>query len=369
MKFYWEDMIYQNTKEAINHLKASKRVVYVGTDPSAPYLHPGHSIIFAFLKSLQEEGHKIIFLIGGITGIIGDSAGKSQTRNMLDIEVVKKNTLTIIETIYATLGDNVEIINNEEWLTTLQLPQFLAEYCSKFSVNKILKNTTFAQRLSEDANLSLQEILYPVLQGIDFVTLYKNKNCTVQIGGSDQWANILAGINIKKDLHAITVQLLTNSQGKKLSKSDFDDISIHPNANPWKVWQFFFNLNDISIGMLAKFLRYEEPISKEQRKRIATDFTELHYGKKAAEAAKEQSYQIFQQKNLDYLPLKYAANNLSLCDLLTQIHLTTSKSNARKLIRDGAVKINGVVAIDELAIVALPVKIMINKNGVRVEKK
>lgn len=368
MKFYWEDMIYQNTKEAINHLKTSKRVIYVGTDPSAPYLHPGHSIIFAFLKSLQEDGHKIIFLIGGITGIIGDAAGKSQTRKMLDIQVIKNNTLTIIETIYATLGNNIEIINNEEWLAKLELPKFLAEYCSKFSVNKMLKNTTFAQRLNEDASLSLQEILYPILQGIDFVTLYKNKNCTVQIGGSDQWANILAGINIQDDLHAITVPLLTNAQGKKLSKSDFGDVSIHPNANPWKVWQFFFNLNDTSIRMLAKFLRYHES-PNEKKEKIATAFTELHYGKRAAEEAKEQSYQIFQEKNLDYLPLKYAANNLSLCDLLVQIYLTTSKSKARKLIRNSAVKINGIIVIDELATITLPVKIMINKIGARVEKK
>lgn len=369
MIFSWQNMIYQSTPEAISHLNSGKRIIYAGTDPTAPHLHPGHSILFMFLKALQQANHEVIFLLGGITTRIGDPTGRNETRKILSKEIIDQNTKTIIETIRATLGDDICIVNNQDWLESITLPELLTNYLPKFSLNKMIKNTTFAQRLNANIGLSLQEIMYPVLQGIDFAILNETKNCTVQVGGSDQWNNIVSGLNIKNNLHGITIPLLTDSQGKKLSKSHFQDISIHPSEDPWKVWQFFFNLDDQITQMLKNFMGYKIEDLFELKTKIATDFTELHFGKLQAENAKEQSRQIFQEKNLDFLPIIYINSNLKLFEILVVNKLAKSNSIARHLIRTNAVKVNNQIVTDEMLQISMTSTIMIGKKGVRVEIK
>ena len=367
--------IYQTSAENIEEVfDKGKRTIYHGIDPSANSAHAGNFVLWVLLRHLSKAGHKIIFLVGGATGMIGDPKPDAE-RALLSLEQVQKNVEALKKQADNFFeGAEIEFVNNYDWFQSINLIDFLRDIGKHFSVNELVKRDAIAKRLEGEDGLSYTEFAYPLIQGFDFLQLYKERGCTVQVGGSDQWGNIISGVDLirrkeKVEVFAVTTPLVVDkASGKKFGKSEGNAVWLDPEqTSPYVFYQFWLNVSDDSVIDYLKmftFLSLEEieltrvdfetnPGSRLAQKKLAFEVTGLVHGQEAARAADRVSEIIFTGKNLNNLtaletemiletaPNSVLENPIKVVDLLVVINLAASKREAKMFIESGAVDIGG----------------------------
>ncbi|HEY4516507.1 MAG TPA: tyrosine--tRNA ligase [Candidatus Paceibacterota bacterium] len=357
-----------------------KRTVYLGIDPSADSLHVGNLMGLLALRRFLEDGHKVIILTGGGTGMIGDPGGKSEERNLLDEETIAHNVEAVAAQIRKVFGsDDFIEENNAKWLTQLNLLEFLREVGKYFTVNAMIKKDTVAQRLKKEIPMSFTEFSYSLLQAYDFAHLHEEYGCDLQVGGSDQWSNILAGVEFirrkeEKAVYALTWPLLVNkTTGKKFGKSEQGAVWLDSKkTSVFQFYQFWLNLEDEMAGecllkmtLLSKAeidaaLEMHRRDKKERhgQKLLAREVTTLVHGEDATKTAESVSDALFGSAPLSELSddareqLRAAApsyeiqKGMSIIDALVSAQLASSKREARQFLGAKAVSLNENVLTD-----------------------
>ena len=366
-------LVFQNTSDVIiDKLNNESITFYVGFDMTAPSLHLGHTLLLKTINRLVKAGHKAIVILGGFTSKIGDPHGKNESRQILTEDIINEYEASISKQIFK-LTDNgglVTILNNKKWLKEISYEQFLMDYARYVSVNQMVKLETAHERLSKQLHLSLLEFNYMVLQGMDFLYLYENYNCILQLSGSDQWGNMLMGVDLvqkklKETIFGLTVPLLTTSSGKKMGKTEEGAVWLDGNmCNPYGMWQYLRNVDDKDVvPLLQKLsdLSLEEIEEMERKKDInelkiilADEMIQWIHGKEALNTIRNEVQrqfntagpQIFDLEEIKNSPSahgfeKTIINNLEIEDLMVLTNLVPSKSEAKRKITENAVKING----------------------------
>lgn len=368
--------VHQHSSETLEEITdRQKRTVYLGIDPSADSLHVGNLVGLLVLRHFIEDGHKVIILTGGGTGMIGDPGGKSEERNLLDEETVARNATAVAAQIRQVFGgkDFTEE-NNAKWLSGLHLLDFLRDVGKYFTVNAMIKKDIVRDRLEKESPISFTEFSYALLQGYDYLHLNNAYGCDVQVGGSDQWSNILAGVEFvrrkeEKTVYALTWPLIVNkSTGKKFGKSEDGAIWLDPKkTSPFQFYQFFLNIDDESVGELLLKLTLlskievdnlvmdhgKNPGARFAQQRLAHEVTELVHGLQQADLVEEVSDILFgntpiedisvtgKKLLLESAPVQAIQNGTSILDVLIVSGLATSKREGRQFIADGAITLNG----------------------------
>ncbi len=377
--------IYQSTdmdklKEVLN---GEPTTFYLGIDPTASSLHIGHFFALMLFKHLQEAGHKGIILVGGATASVGDPSGKSDMRKMMTQSTLDENIAGIkasLQNIINFEGTNPAIIvNNADWINSYNYIEFMRHVGVHFNVNKMLSAEAYSSRI-EQGGLTFLEMGYMLMQAFDFVHLNKEFGCKLQIGGSDQWGNIAAGVTLNRkmnnleedtkfenDLVALTCPLLMNSEGKKMGKTEKGALWIaKERTSPFDFYQYFYNVNDKDVEKLLKvFTKIElSEINNlvntdiiNAKKVMAYEITKLVHGTEEADnVIKAVSSLYGKSTNLDTVPAHKMdkpaiVEGISLLDLLHTVGLAPTKSEARRNVEQGGVSINGEKITDSKYIV------------------
>ncbi len=360
-------------------LSQQKITAYIGFDCTAKTLHVGSLIQIMILRLLQKHGHKAIILLGGGTTKIGDPSGKDDARQILDSNKINENLVGIRETLekFINFQENKAIlINNDDWLKNLNYVDFLREIGKHFSINRMLTFDSVKSRLEREQPLSFLEFNYMILQAFDFYELYKNHDCALQIGGSDQWGNIVNGVELirrlgfeknlvakKSEAFGLTSPLLTTFDGKKMGKTADGAVWLDKEMlAPFDYFQYFRNTHD---GDVIKFLKLFTDLSLEEIKKLenfqgqeinkvkeilAFETTKICHGEEIANQVLKKAREIFLQKNVEAFEEKIIAfeegNQKKLVDIIFEIKATESKADAKRLIEGKAVKINNEIIAD-----------------------
>ncbi len=356
----------QKVRELLNNGKAT---IYVGVDPTGESLHIGHIVPFFAFHHLQEAGHKVIALLGGGTAMIGDPSGKTEMRKMLSKEQIQSNS----EKIAAQLGKVVDlskptaqVANNKDWLLDLNYIDFLRDIGKHFSVNKMLSFEAYKQRL--ERGLSFIEFNYQLLQSYDFMVLCRDYGCTMQMGGDDQWGNIVAGVDLirrilGKEAFGLTFPLITRADGKKMGKSEKGAVFLDEKLfSAYDYFQYWRNVPDddalrflkmftfLEMDEIRKYEGLQGQELNEVKQRLAYEQTKIIHGQEAAESALAAARSMFDagaEKDLSGMPtLQVKAQEieqgLALVDLYAMTDLCKSKSAARRLMEQGGARVNEV---------------------------
>lgn len=364
-----------SNEEEVRELLKTKQTIYCGFDPSASSMHVGNFVMISMLMRLQRAGHKIIAIVGGATGMIGDPSGKSKERNLQGVEALKANTECIKKQLerFIDLSDPEKgmILNNYEWLGSMDLLTYLRDFGKFFPVNYMLAKDIVASRL--EAGVSYTEFSYMILQSIDFLKLHQNYGCSLQIGGGDQWGNLTSGLELIRKIEGqdakvgcFTVPLLLDQNGKKFGKSE--DGALYLDAklvSPYKIYQYFINVSDDDAARYLKVFsfksleeiaeitkdHYEHLGARIAQKALAFEIVELIHGKAKAEECKKMSEVLFSgeikslsKENIEELFGNFKVEQpkgLLLEDMLIAIKAASSKREAREFINGNAVAING----------------------------
>jgi tyrosyl-tRNA synthetase len=348
---------------------------YVGFDATAPSLHIGNLLTIMMLRWLQKSGHRPIALMGGGTSKIGDPSGKDTTRSLLSDAQIESNIASIRNVFSRFLdfgaGTGAVMANNAEWLDQLHYIPFLRDVGRHFTINKMLTFDSVKLRLEREQPLTFLEFNYMILQAYDFVELHKRHGCILQMGGSDQWGNIVNGIDLGRrllnvQLFALTTPLLTTSSGSKMGKTETGAVWLNAEMmSPYDYWQFWRNCEDGDVGRLLKLFT-ELPLEEiarlgrlkgqelnEAKKILATETTALLHGRPAAEQAAETARRTFEEGALaETLPTVEIASGkleavLSVLDAAVHVGLVSSKGEARRQIKGGGLRVNDVTVADE----------------------
>ena len=366
--------VYQHSSETLEEITdGSKRTVYLGVDPSADSLHIGNLVPLLVLRRFLEDGHKVIILTGGGTGMIGDPGGKSEERNLLDTETVQKNSEAVAAQMKKVFGSSDFIeANNAEWLHDLKLLEFLRDVGKHFTVNAMIKKDIVRDRLDKESPISFTEFSYSLLQGYDFLHLNEKYGCDVQVGGSDQWSNILAGVDFirrksEKTVYALTWPLVINkATGKKFGKSEAGAVWLDPErTSPFQFYQFFLNVEDEQVEELLLKLTLvskadidatiathtKNPGGRIAQKKLAAEVTTLVHGADVAASVMKVSEALFggdealSKAEVEILTKEAPSCEVklgeSMLDVLVRVGLASSKREARQFVEDGAVMLNG----------------------------
>ncbi|WP_455466874.1 tyrosine--tRNA ligase [Bartonella sp. B39] len=370
----------------------SKEVVsaYIGFDPTASSLHAGSLLQIMMLYWLQKTGHRPIALMGGGTGLIGDPSFKDEARRLLTRDDIAANIAGIKKVFanYLTFGDkkiDACIVNNAEWLCNLNYLEFLRDVGKHFSVNRMLSFDSVRLRLEREHSLSFLEFNYMILQAYDFIELYKRYGLRVQMGGSDQWGNIINGIELghrlgTPQLYALTSPLLTTSSGAKMGKSLNGAVWLNADMlSPYQFWQYWRNTEDADVTRFLKLyttLPIDEILKlsvlqgaeiNEAKKILATEITAMLHGRSLADEAAETARKTFEEKTLgENLPTVEMnatefKTGVGLLFLLVQAGLAKSNSEARRHVQGGGVRINDQIIEDEMRLI---IEEDINAEGV-----
>lgn len=335
-------------------LNEEKITFYIGFDPTSDSLHVGHLLQLITARRLLEAGHHIIIVLGGATAMIGDPSGKSDMRKMLSRSAIRVNSEAIIDQIDTLLvhHDQIDICNNLAWLDSKTFLEMLQEVGPHFSVNNMLRAECFKSRMEH--GLSFLEFNYMIMQAFDFLELHKNNGCILQIGGDDQWSNILAGIDLihKKtgqEAFGLTLPLLVNSDGTKMGKTERGAVWLDAEkTSPFEFFQFWRNIPDdkveecllfftkIRVGELAE----SACTINELKKLLANDITELVHGKEVARQVLEQAEALFEKKDTSLVETIFAPNDIHVLDLLMLCDFAKSRTDGRNLINNGGITIN-----------------------------
>jgi tyrosyl-tRNA synthetase len=359
---------------------AGKQVVpgYIGFDATAPSLHVGNLVSIMLLRRLQQAGHKPIVVMGGGTTKVGDPSGKDEVRKLLDNEGINANIAAIrrIFERFLTFGDgptDAVMVNNDDWLAKLGYVDLLRDVGRHFTINRMLTFDSVKLRLDREQPLTFLEFNYMILQAYDFMELSRRYACKLQMGGSDQWGNIVNGIELTRrtdgqELYGVTTPLITKSDGSKMGKSVSGAVWLHEDQLPhYDYWQFWRNADDRDVG---KFLRLFTDMPLDEIARLealegseinaakvalANAATALCRGEEAAVAAAETARKTFEEGSSggDLPSLDVVGGSISLVDALVTIGFSASKGEARRLIKGGGARIDGNQVGDEAAMVAV----------------
>jgi tyrosyl-tRNA synthetase len=371
--------LYQGTDmEALDELALAGPVTaYIGYDCTGPSFHAGHLLSIMLLRLFQKTGHKPIVLMGGGTTKIADPTGKDKQRQPLTTRQINKN-LARLKTIfsrYLTFGDgptDAIMVNNNDWLRRLRYIPFLQKYGSHFSVNRMLKQDSVRDRLEREQPLSFLEFNYSLLQAYDFVELSRRFGCSLQMGGSDQWGNIVAGVDLgrrieQKAFYGLTIPLLTTASGGKMGKTEGGAVWLDGDMlSPYKFWQFWRNiedadverylylLTDLSAQEISRLSPLIGPDPNAVKKILATEITRLCHGEDAASEAAETARRTFEEGTSgDALPTIDIKRSdleagIAITKLLVDAELCSSGGEARRMIRGGGAKLNDIAVGNEL---------------------
>ena len=335
---------------------------YIGIDPTADSLHVGHFVSLMVASQMQKCGHKPIILMGGGTAIIGDPSGKTDMRKMLTKEDIEHNVACIkkqVEKFVSFEGENAAIIvNNADWLCDLKYINFMREIGSKFTINKMLAADCYKNRM--DTGLTFFEMGYMLMQSYDFLHLYETYGCKLEMGGNDQWSNIIGGVELirkigKDDSFGLTFKLLTTKEGKKMGKTEKGALWLDPEkTSPYEFYQYWRNIDDSSVYTVGCMLTYlpmeevnrlaslkDEKIN-EAKKVLAYEITKLVHGEEEAKKAEEASNALFEGNgSVENMPrVKLSNPNCSLTEAMVECGICSSKSQAKTLISQGAISLN-----------------------------
>ncbi len=383
----WRGLVAQSTDEkALTDALKKPLTLYIGFDPTAASLHVGNLVVLLVLRRFQLAGHNPIALVGGATGLVGDPSGRNDERTLNSNEVVEGWVSGIRKQVSAFLDFDTTVnpaivVNNLDWTAPLSAIEFLRDIGKHFSVNQMLSKESVSARL-EAGGISYTEFSYQVLQSFDYLELYRRHNCTLQLGGSDQWGNIVAGIDLIRRVesgsaHALTVPLLAKSDGTKFGKTAGGSIWLDPTmTSPYAFFQFWLNTEDKDIINFLKvfsFLSHEEisqlaqsheenPGQREAHRALARELTTLVHGADSTTRVEVAARALFGQGDLSELDESTLASALaelpriqiskseeipSWVDLLAATGVVESKSAARRVVKDGGAYLNNVKVTSE----------------------
>ena len=365
---FWNQTTFQDTEV----LDSKKRIIYLGADPSADSLHIGHLSVYMMVRRFLDHGHKVVLLIGGGTGMIGDMRD-TEERQLLSSEIVSKNAEALksqVSKLFA--GQDFEVVNNADWLSEIKLIPFLRDTGKNFNMADLTSRDFFKSRINNGSGLSFAEFTYTLLQGYDFWYLYKNNGVSLQIGGSDQWGNLLSGVNLirKKEgaeVFAMTAPLLINrSTGRKFGKSEGGALWLDASkTSPFKMYQFLLNSDDQSV---FEYLKILTTLSKEEietieknhqenqhlriaQKALAKNVVEIVHGEEVAKNVISATEVLFGGKAFENLTkaeievLKYeipvAPKDKTVSEILIETNFVKSKGEAKRLILANSISFNG----------------------------
>ncbi len=368
----WRDLLFDVTDPEIGEaLESEKFTFYVGADPTADSLHVGHLISYLVSKRLQDRGHHPILVIGGGTGLIGDPSGRSSERQLLTLEKSLENGEAISKQVKKILP-SAKVVNNYDWISQFDIITFLRDIGKHFNVNYMINKESVKSRLEN--GISFTEFSYQIIQSLDFMHLYKEENCKMQIGGQDQWGNITAGLElIRKTLghdkkgYGLTWPLLTKADGTKFGKTASGSIWLDPKrTSVYEFYQYWINTPDKdAVSYLKKFtfMSVEEtkkaieefnkaPHERLAQRLIAKELTVLVHSEEEYESAVRISKALFSgdikslslseiQDGFKDVPTIQVSEDMNLVDLLIAANLASSKRQAREFINNGAVSVNG----------------------------
>ncbi|GGE77311.1 tyrosine--tRNA ligase [Priestia taiwanensis] len=375
----WRGAVYQQTDaEGLEELLQKEQIaLYCGIDPTGDSMHIGHLLPFLILRRFQQAGHKPIILVGGATGTIGDPSGKKEERQLQSLETIQHNVACLqgqMKRIFDFEGKNgAEMVNNYDWTSPLSIIDFLRDFGKNFNLNYMLSKDTVASRL--ETGISFTEFTYQILQAMDFNHLYENHNCKLQIGGSDQWGNITAGLELirKKQgegakAYGLTIPLVTKADGTKFGKTESGAIWLDPEkTTPYEFYQFWINTDDRDVIKYLKFFTFlteaeiadiekqmeEAAHLRVAQKTLAAEMTRLIHGEEALEQAIKISAALFsgsvaeltaaeiKQGFKDVPTFEATDEEVGLVDLLVEAKISPSKRQAREDVTNGAVYVNG----------------------------
>ena len=371
----WRNSIAQTTdlKELTAYLDSGSRFLYLGVDPTAPSIHIGNLVAFTVLRRFQLAGHRPIALVGGATGLVGDPSGRNSERTLNETEIVAQwveRIRTQLEGFLDFTGSHAAIMaNNLEWTAPVTAIEFLRDIGKHFSVNQMLAKDSVSSRL-EAGGISYTEFSYQILQSFDYLELFRRHGCALQIGGSDQWGNIVAGVDLirrveSKSSHALTIPLLEKADGTKFGKSAGGAIWLDPEmTSPYSFFQFFLNSDDRDVEQLLKtfsFKSHEElealfeslrtnPGAREAHRALAREVTTLIHGESTTKKVEAAAKALFGQgeiRELDLGTLQGAIQELprtsiaqgapipSWIELIVATGIVDSKSAARRIVKEG----------------------------------
>lgn len=383
-EFAWRGLVHQTTDEQrlAVWLNEQRRTVYAGFDPTADSLHVGHMLGLTTLRRFQRAGHRPIAVVGGATGLIGDPSGKSEERNLISLEELRANVSAIETqmTSFLEFGKSPEsalLLNNYDWMSRFSYLDFLRDVGKNFPVNVMLAKDSVRARLERpDGGLSFTEFSYMLLQAYDFVHLHDHHGCELQVGGSDQWGNITAGIDLARrmrgvQLYGLTWPLLTKSDGGKMGKTESGTVWLSPRrTSPYQFYQYWLNIDDADAGKCLRYFtdlgreeiealdaaRQQSPEARQSQRRLAEEVTRLVHGETGLTKARRASEilfgaeidslsdlelgEIFADVPSRTMPLTTLAAGLSMIDALVAAGLTKSKGEARRVIEQGGAYVN-----------------------------
>lgn len=382
----WRGLVYDST-EGLRDVLARERVTaYSGFDPTAPSLHVGHLVPILALARLQRFGHSPIALVGGGTGLIGDPSFKAAERALLSGEQVEKNVAGIHSQITRFLDfddatNPARLINNAEWLTTLGAIDFMRDVGKHFTVNAMMAKESVKRRLESADGISYTEFSYPLLQSYDFLVLHDRFGCNLQLGGSDQWGNITAGMDFVRRIrgtkvHGLVLPLLMTASGSKFGKTEAGSVWLDAQlTRPYAFYQFWLNTDDRDVVQHLKLFTFmaadriaelesataQEPERRDAQRELAREVTRLVHGDEAVRHAEAAAQALFSgdvsnlsmDQLLDVFPdvpsatTPFSVDGWGVVDLLASSGVTSSKGEATRLVRSGGIYVNGRRIVDE----------------------
>lgn len=387
-EFEWRGMLYEATPDLRDVLAKEKLTAYIGFDPSAPSLHVGSLLPIMGLARLQRFGHTPIAIAGGGTGLIGDPSGKTKERQLLTNEQVEENLVGIKEQLSHFLDFNAKenparIVNNADWLGPITMMEFLRDVGKHFTVNNLLGKEAISRRLESDDGISFTEFSYPLLQAYDYLVLHDRFDCTLQMGGSDQWGNILAGIDLIRRLrgkraHGLVFPLVTSSSGVKFGKTEAGAVWLDEKlTSPYRFYQFWLNTDDRDVITYLKFFTWlskeetdqleqsvkSSPETRDAQRRLAREVTLMLHGETELDKAVRASEVLFGKEisglsvneivdifadvpSTELEKSKLDGDGFTLGDALVLAGLAPSKAEAKRLVQGGGIAVNNVRADD-----------------------
>lgn len=391
-EFAWRGMLNDATEGAADHLASGSRVCYIGFDPTAASLHVGHLLPIMGLAHLQRAGHTPVALVGGGTGLIGDPSGKSAERNLLTPEVARANAAAVHRQLepfldFTVKGNPARMANNQDWLGSIPVVDFLRDVGKHFSVNAMLRKESVRRRVeNEDTGISFTEFTYQLLQAYDFLHLHETEGCTVQLGGSDQWGNITAGIDLIRRVRGastfgVVFPLVTSAAGTKFGKTEAGAVWLDPAwTSPFRFYQFWVNTADDDASQYLRFFTFldratieelegraaAEPHRRHAQRALAEDVTRRVHGETGLSRAVRATEALFggslEGLGADDIADIFAdvpssevagssmeGEGVGLVELLAETGLASSRGDARRSLEGGGIYLNGARAQDAQA--------------------
>jgi tyrosyl-tRNA synthetase len=387
----WRGLVSEATEGVRDVLAREKVTLYIGFDPTAASLHVGSLLPMMALARMQRFGHSPIAIVGGGTGMIGDPSGKTAERQLLTIEQIDANLAGIRAQLAKVLdfdrpGNPARIVNNADWLRSLNYLEFLRDIGKYFTVNYMLAKESVKRRIEQEEGISYTEFSYLMLQSYDYLTLFDRYACTLQMGGSDQWGNITAGCDLVRRLraaraHGLVMPLVTTSAGVKFGKTEAGAVWLDPQlTSPFRFFQFWLNTDDRDVVKYLKFFTFLErgeiealeagvaraPETREAQRVLAREVTRTIHGQDAVDRAEHASGLLFGERIseldvddiiavFDDVPstgiarLAFAAPGMAIADLLVATKIASSKGEAMRLVKGGGVYVNNRRVGDERA--------------------